>query len=238
MVQIFCNMLIVILNFSIMNSNILFRWLLNFFEFLACIIGLITWAKANGSILQKFAFALLLVLSTELIAKYFGLHEELKKYNPLLYRYWSTPFQFIFFYWLYFQEFKLSKVKKLPIYVVICYLITWLSDEIFSIKADWKWFPSLSFGIGVIGILLLVIIYFINLMKDDKIILFYRQPLFWISFGLLIGYITIIPLFVLRNGLGKEQITLLTTYWKIGIVLNCIMYLFFSISFLCTKKKL
>jgi hypothetical protein len=226
------------LNFRKMNNNIIFRWVLNFFELQACIIGLLYWGRSKGSYLQKFAFILLLIFATELFGKYLSFNINLHKYNPILYRYWGTPLQFIFFFWLYFQEFKITKNKQLPIYVGSCYLISWIIDEIFNIKPDWKWFPSLSFGIGVVCILLLVVFYFLNLMKNEKIVFFYRQPLFWISFGLLIGYITIIPLFTLRNGLNKQHIELLTTYWKIGIILNCIMYLLFSISFLCTKKKL
>lgn len=221
-----------------MSVNIIFRWVLNFFEFGACFIGLVTWGKAKNSNLQKFAFALLLILLTELIGKYLSFHTELHKYNPMLYRYWGTPFQFFFFYWIYYQFFKTSKKKIIPVIMSGLYLIAWVFDEWLKITTDWKWFPSFSFGIGAIGILILLITYFLNLIKDDKIINFHKQAMFWISIGLLIGYILIIPLFIIRNSLNKSELQLFTTYWRIGIVFNCIMYTFFGISFLCTKKKL
>lgn len=221
-----------------MTSNIIFRWILNFFELMACIVAIMYWGKSKFLYLQTFTIILCLILATELLGKYFSFHTNLQKFNPMLYRYWGTTFQFLFFYWLYFQNIKNSKAKFVPILISVAYVASWIIDEIFKIKNDWKWFPSLSFGIGVIGILLLVVQYFFSLMNNEKIIFFYKEPIFWISTGLLVGYITIIPLYVLRNGLDKEQLNLFTIYWKIGVTLNCIMYIFFSISFICTKKKL
>lgn len=220
-----------------MTANIIFRWVLNFFEFAACFIGLVTWGKVKGSYLQKFAFALLLILITELIGKYFSYNSSMHKYNPMLYRYWGTPFQFLFFYWIYYQYFNYSNKKIIPIIISGFYVLAWIFDELLKITTDWKWFPSFSFGIGVIGILILLIFYFLNLLKGDAIIYFKKQAMFWISTGLLIGYILIIPLFILRNNLNKDEMQLFITYWRIGIILNCIMYTFFGISFLCTKKK-
>jgi hypothetical protein len=214
-----------------------YRWIIQFFELLAGVIGLITWGRVSGHYLQKFSFVFVLVILFEFAGLYTGMHPDLEKYNPMIYRYFGTPLLFIFFYWLYYNYLKLYKKQAFAIIVTLSYVLAWLFEEVYKVKNLWFWFPSFSFGVGAIGILVLLVVYFLNFINTDDIISYKKQPMFWISIGLFLGYVIIIPLYILRNTLSNDQKELFIFYWKFGNVLTSLMYVFFAISFLCTKRK-
>lgn len=62
--------------------------------------------------------------------------------------------------------------------------------------------------------------------------------LFWISLGLLIYYLGAFPYYGMRNVLAKEYKEIYITYGYIIYVLDILMYVMFTISFIWGKPNI
>lgn len=202
-------------------------------EFLAFVVSIRYWRKSKAH--QYFSAYLLLICMVEIVAKVaYELHN--KGLNHFLYDYCMIPIEFIFFYSLYYTDMRGSKMKPLPIVLGACYLLSWVVDILFLEKRHFA-FYSFSYTLGNFFLLILIFQYFYRLIRSDLILQFKSERLFWISIGLLIFYLGSFPFYSLRNFLWENDPKLMRNYWYLITGFNCIMYLFFAVSFLWDKPK-
>lgn len=78
--------------------------------------------------------------------------------------------------------------------------------------------------------------YFISLLRSNKLVKLYREPLVWISIGAFIYHLCCIPYFTFFNYLNKVNLPLSLSLYQILTVLCCFMYSSYTIAFLCRKN--
>lgn len=203
-------------------------------EIVACITGIIYWRKIKNTVFKYFWVYLLLIVVAECIGRYFQTHNMLAV-NKAYYSYFIIPSEFIFFFWLFYKCSNNIK-RRLPIVFVGIYLLAWLID-VFYLSNKSFWFYSFSYTIGNLLLLILILRFFKKLTLSDEILYFKQNVLFWISFGLLLFYLGTFPYYGLRNTLVLNYKSIYLTYSSIVIILNCMMYLMFTFSFIWGKPN-
>jgi len=157
--------------------------------------------------------------------------------NLAYFNYFEIPIEFTFFILLFRRAFKLTRIYWLPIVCLIVYITSWLMDVFFFGK--WEFiFNSFSCTIGNLLLLILILSYFIQLVTSNAILTFRNNMLFWVSLGLLLYYLGAFPYYGLRNTIAYNYREINITYTYIMYVLNCLMYLMFTISFIWGKPNI
>lgn len=86
--------------------------------------------------------------------------------------------------------------------------------------------------VGVFSMLILGFMYFHSVLQSYNIIYFYRELPFWLSFGIVFYYLTLIPIFIFHKQLGIDALTFTSI-----LVFSCVVYYSsFIIGFSMLKK--
>ena len=218
----------------------LVRSSIKYTELFAAILGTIYYYKYKKTYLKYFLYLLWYITFTEffgdlMIKNNFLIYIDQNgiKYNiwivNLLY---SVFFPMLFF--IYYNSIENKKYKLLIKLFLISFILVSIINWIFFQNFTLEW-SELPYIFGSLTMIITIIFYYIELLKSDKIILFHRTLLFWISVGLLIFLAGNIPFIIKINGYalisGVHQIFL------IMYILAIIMYLTFAFGFIWSKKE-
>lgn len=99
-------------------------------------------------------------------------------------------------------------------------------------------FNSFSSTVGNLLLLILIWSFFIQLVSSNAILTFRRNMLFWVSLGLLLFYLGAFPYYGLRNILARDFKEVYIIYTYIVYVLDILMYVMFTISFIWGKPNI
>jgi hypothetical protein len=144
-----------------------------------------------------------------------------------------TPLLFSLFILVYQGFLRSFKVK---------YLDLWLISG-FALFSAWNatygdgLFRFNSLGLGVYAFLLmgLSISYFFRLMMTLEVVRLEREPMFWVSAGVLITFSGNFLLWLTMNYLLKEK-EVAVSFYRISIILGFILNIFLTVAFVCNKK--
>lgn len=214
----------------------LIKWALNFFELLASVVGFLYWNKLRYSYWKWFPIYLAVILVVELTGKYILLVAGNVELNIRLYRYFGTPVQFLFFFWLFSRYFKHSKERYWAITGACIYILCALV-ELYYLSGRKFWFFSFSYTAGNIILIILIMIFFVKLIGSQDILHYKYNMMFWVCLGLLIYYLGTLPFWGLRNMLLASYPKLFRTYWYIQFGFDYLMYIFFVIGFVCSRRN-
>ncbi len=209
---------------------------LNFFELLACVTGFASWRKIKNSYWKFFPLYLALIVVTEITAECIGYLGGNWKLNADIYYFFGIPLQFIFFYWLFYKWFVLQSEKRCALLGTAIYLLTLLADMLFFNQMKF-WFSSLSYLVGNIILLILIIIFFLGFINSRHILTYQGNMMFWTCTGLLVFYLGSLPFYGLWNTLARDYPDIFNAYWIIQVLFNYLMYIFFIIAFIWGKPK-
>lgn len=123
--------------------------------------------------------------------------------------------------------------KKVFFYVVVCYPLLCLVNILFIQRRD---FHTTTYSLGCLLIVVACIYYFLELFQKSNNIILSRQPAFWICSGLLFYYCCTFPLYGLTKLMEALPTVIMQNLFVILDVLNILLYLSFSIAFLCRLK--
>lgn len=221
-----------------MDNSTLFKYINNFCEALACGCAFVASQRSKNSYYKWFFFYLLLIFLGEMLGNhYYSLRESFM--NKILYNYFLIPIQFLFFFVFFFFEFDKQLYKKITLFVIMSYIVTFILES-FILKIPEAYFPfnSLSYTIANVFLLTIVMTYFIELAKSDKVLHFTTNFVFWVSLGILIFYLGSLPYYGLFNFLYKNYYkTIMLPYWYVQISLSALTYICFSIGFIWSKPN-
>jgi len=206
------------------------------FELTSCLVGFFYWGKIKNTFWKYFPIYLLAIFVTELSGLYFLLFAKKLFANIDVYRYWGLPIQFFFFFWLYYQYFKKSMLYYLPFLCTVLYVVSWIVEEIW-LREDKLWFGQLSYSVGCIMLLVLLLIFSTRLIKSQELIDYKKNMMLWTSLGILLFYIGTAPFWVVRSTLLEKDLDLFYTFNNIQGILCCSMYSLFTIAFICGQPK-
>lgn len=208
-------------------------------ELISAVVGSIYFYKYRHTVLKYFLILLWYITITEFCGYYFRKYKFLVHisndgvvYNLWLYNLLEIV-TFGILYYIFFKSLKTTIYKLwtkiLAIGFVLLTIVNWGFLQNFIL--EWSEFPNIY---GSLTLIIIILFYFIELLQSDKIILFHRNLLFWISVGLLLFYAGTLPFAIKVN--GYALIPGIHGLFLIIYILAIFMYLTFTFGFIWSKK--
>lgn len=169
-----------------------------------------------------------LFINSKLITNY-------PKLNFYYYQLFVIPFQVIYYCWIINRN--LVTNKRLYYIGSVVFIISAFIECFALIKLEGYFFSSFSYMVANILMLAHILRYFYQLSKNDRILFFYRERMFWVSLGLLIFWLGALPFFGIFNYLLFNYPAVHLFYFKVVLIFNYIMYTCFLISFIWAVKE-
>ncbi|REE83620.1 hypothetical protein BX611_0914 [Lutibacter oceani] len=194
--------------------------------FIPAFVGTVTFKKYKHTFLKYFLFFLWYTCFTESAAFYIGTIP--KQSTSFIYNFYALVN--VFFYFFLFKFY----IKKNIIYIKVfftLFLLFFLYD-FFVIQDSINRIQTYSFLFAFLFNSLGIIMLLFELLKSDLILKMNKLLLFWICTGTLLFYIGIIPIQIMAKFFNYRG---LFDYIILG--LNIIMYGFFTIGFIISKKE-
>ena len=193
--------------------------------------------KTNGlsAYLKIFSLFLLLTFLVEIAGWYLGS----KKVNTTLLYNIFTSFEFVFYFWLLRHNIRNHRVKKIILYSILVYPLLVLLELIFFTRPGG--FHSTTYALGCLMVVAISIYYFYELFQLSHSVNLVRESSFWIGSGLLFYYTCSFPIICLVNYISQLSSIIVNNLGIILLLLNCLLYISFSIAFLCrirTRKSI
>ena len=202
-------------------------------EGLACVIGLLHWARLFPFFWKYFVVYLGIICCCEFVGWY--MVSQGIKGSTQMYNYFVIPLEFLFMCFLYYKNLPM-RFRKTVLVLSTFYILSWITEQLFLREVKWIWL-SMSYSVGNIIILILGIIYFLQLLKSEKLLSYKKEMFFWVNLGLMLFYVGTFPYYAMFKTLYETEPNLFNVLSWIGVLLNYAMYSFFIIGFLCTNIK-
>lgn len=224
-----------------MNQTVeIIRNSVRYTELISAIVGTIYFYKYRHTHLRIFLYLLWFITITEFMGWYTRENEVLvffdKKgvaYNLWLYNLLEL-ITFCSLYYIYFKSLKTNKYRMWTKIFIVCFVILTIVNWSFIQSFIFEW-SELPYIIGSLFLILTILFYFIELLKSEKILLFHKTLLFWVSVGLLLFYTGTIPFSIKMNGFAL--IPGIHKLFLIFYILAITMYLIFTFGFIWSKKE-
>jgi uncharacterized membrane protein YdcZ (DUF606 family) len=162
------------------------------------------------------------------------LNDRFPKLNFYYYQLFVIPTQVIYYLWFVNKS---LKTQWRYFFLGSAVFIISVVIEFFSlVKLEGYYFNSFSFMVANILMLGIILRYFYQLSKSDRILFFYKEKKFWVCLGLLIFWLGSLPFFGIFNYLLKHYLPIFIIYFNVILIFNYLMYTCFLVSFLWTEK--
>lgn len=200
---------------------------------LTTLISFFFYKKFKETNYRCFLYYLLVPFFTEILHKIIVNYMNFEMFNPIFIYNLYTIFSFIFFFTFYKVLSKNKTNKK--IFKMINYVfIGFIFIDVFIFKESIL--TSFNVHLLILGSVLLLttlILFLIEIINNNKIIFnISKSFIFWISIGLLLFYVGILPIMITREFLNYNG-----TYTAILVALNIIMYGSFVIGMVKSDTK-
>ncbi len=183
--------------------------------------------KKTINYIRTFVIFLSVTVIIEILANWLISHG---KTTISLYNFYSS-FECCFYLWVLRNILRGRILKKAITICFFIYPILTLID-IYLIQRPGN-FHTISYALGCLLLIFFSIAYFYELFTKPQATRLSKEPAFWISSGLLFFYSVSFPLFVSANLIRSFPRILYQNTDNILFVLNVLLYLLFSIAFLC-----
>ena len=144
-----------------------------------------------------------------------------------------TTLEYVFYLWVLYRVIRNPKIRTVLRQLFWIYPLLALLNIQFVQKNN---FHTLTYSIGAILVVLTCIYYFLELFRSNHSIKMVRQTSFWICSGLLFYYCCSYPFFAVANFWKNPSIRILQEIQLIISIMNVLLYLSFTIGFLCRIK--
>lgn len=216
-------------------------------EIMAAITGVLLYKKYKSIAAKYFIYFLVYLSVCDFIGTYTyyiddsGVFSFLKGTRLEKNNWWSTLYWKIgavLFFAFYYQKIlkerlNQSIVRKLS-YFFIIFSVIWIISHWndFFVKS----FPILSI-LGALFIFLCVILYFIEVLQSERILVFYKSINFYISTAILIWWLVITPLVFYDVYFSTADWNFVFLKWQIYLFSNIFMYSMFTFALLWCKPE-
>lgn len=204
--------------------------LLLWIQLATAIIAILFFNKVKGTYWKWFSIYLVFIFIQEFfiedVVTFFGVDKD------IYFAYFGIPIQFLFLYWLY--AYKSLNNLKLTTLCIIIYALSFLPINSYFDTA--KIVYSFNYTVGTLILVFLIFLEFFKQIKEDKILQFRYNKMFYINIGAMLFYVGTLPFFGLYR-LIVEIPDIWNNYYIYFLVSNCIMYLLFIASIIWGKEK-
>lgn len=199
-------------------------------EFIAALTAVVYFSKLKKVVWKVFAIYLVYIFLQELN---FYFNESLFSIGKKQYiNFIGIPIEYIFLYWVF--AYHSLKNQKLFFLFSIVYLVSLLSESYWELEGVVK---SFSYTIGILLLSFLLIMEFMKQIKSDEILHFKKNKMFYITIGVILGYIGSFTFFTFNSVLHTNHLELWYGFHVFFISMNTIMYLLFAASFIWGKRQ-
>lgn len=153
--------------------------------------------------------------------------------NLWLYNTYLIP-QYLFYIYFFASNDSRQWLKPLSIITAIAYFCFSMINLVYFQRLFVVNYATIIMANFIV--ILFSVNYFISLMKAKTVLKLSAQPMFWIAAGAFVFHLGSLPCFILYNYISSNNSALATSLFIIIVILNCIMYSFYTVAFLCTKK--
>ena len=220
----------------------------NSFELIAALSGSYYYKKVNDNRLRIFVHYLWLTAIVEILGSYSYLMQNNYDYEWFIalknsvfcsntwlyniYAYLAIGFISIFYY-NFMTTLKTRTIILLTFigYSVLSILYYTFTDAFFNTTIPYH------FTLGAIIICMYVLLYFLELIKRDKILDYYKLPSFYISIALLLWYLCVIPLFIFNDYFRATNVDFIKFRTLLLLFINICTYTIFAFGFLYPLYK-
>ncbi len=202
-------------------------YVITFLELFTSLMATIYIEKYKSSKEYYFLFFLWFTFFLELIAGSLGYIFSIN--NQWIYNIFMTISFSFYLYW-YQSILKKRGFRKIVVIFVTVFLCVAIWNIVFQSPFS---FHKYTFVTGALLTMICTIFHFWQLLNSDEILEVKYKLSFWISTGLLLFNMGMIPMMLLSKHLNFSEIQ----YYIIIITLNIILYGCYSIGFLWTKEK-
>ncbi len=222
--------------------------IINLVEIIAAVSGSYYISKTNNAVVKIFVFYLWITVFVEIIGLYGYLlldnydidwYIALKNSDFCSNRWLYNIYDFlaIGLIGLFYANLINSRVFKNIIRVIfITYTLFAFGFFTFTDAFFVKSLPY-SFIVGTASISVYVILYFIELMRSDELLNFYKLPSFYISIALLIFYLCCTPVFIFDSYFHAMNTNYVEFRGEFLLFINIFTYLCFAFGFWYSLKK-
>ena len=227
--------------YSTISKNLLLRrffYLLSVMQLhipfvaLACIVGfVILFNKGLPRPFSLLPFYLLLTLTIEIIGWRIGAQG---KNNTIYYNFFSI-FSLIFYSYFIYHLLTSRTIKTIIIVAAIIWPVIALINLIFV--QGLHQFNTMTYAISSMLIIIFCVCFFFELFKKSEALNLKRNPGFWFVTGLLFFNACTLPLLGLANYIYQFSPVLINNFATILTILNILLYVLFTIAFLCRKSN-
>lgn len=205
--------------------------LLLFLQFIAAVTAILYFKKNKNNYWKWFSIYLVFIYLQESFSQVLVDFLAIEKEN--YFAYFGIPIEFLFWFWLY----ALKSLKSLKLFVSCTgiYFLSFLPINIFFDSS--KIVYSFNYTVGTLLLLYLVSLEFYKQIKNDSILEFNENKMFYINIGVVLFYVGTLPFFGLYKLILKD-IQIWNNYYIYFLISNCIMYLLFTASIIWGKPKL
>jgi len=202
-----------------------------FFELAAVIAGCVFYKKYFKSYIKYFTLLLIAVASLELVV-WILRYQNIKFENRYIYNI-ITTIQSLYYLTLY-RKVVINKIyRNLVSGFISIFVISIVVNFIFIQKLSFSGgFHSYTYILGSIFLIVSISLFFVEILKSDKILYFKTYLMFWLSIGLFLFHTAILPLMVIINVLQ----TGVSHFNTIFFTLNMMMYSCFTIGFVISRE--
>lgn len=187
--------------------------------------------KSLDTSLRLLSLYLIITTVKELVCVYYSYNQwyNIHIYNPL------RIVEFFIMPLIYYKAFTNKKFKNITKYAIVLITSVYLVNLLF-IQGLNK-FNTYTIIVGRISLIIITLLYFFELLQKVETTSLYREPMLWISTGLLfysVGSFLIHGLYDLHSNFPAD---LSKKIWAINSILNLFLNLIYSIAFLCKPQS-
>ena len=150
-------------------------------------------------------------------------------YNPFM------IIEYLFYVFFFLRVLHLKKLQRKMLTLFAFLFTVWSILNMLLVQGISR-LNTYSLLVSSLMVVYLSISYFLQLLRDRKIITLTKQPMFWIATGAFFYHLCSIPYFIFLNYTARTNLDLAISLSKIMAVLNWIMYSSYTIAFLCRKN--
>lgn len=203
-----------------------------YFEIGAFIISVVFLYRFDNNPLRWFIPFLLLMVCTELTARYY--RRELHESNVWLYNI-SIPVEYIFYCFIIGSLCRSRHFKKIILYTLCCFTLFTIIN--LSFIQGFEYLNTNTLKVGSTLMIIFSSLGLIDLFANDKHSSLLKNPLFWISTGILFFNTgEFLYLFFFDTFLRKGWDNTAKIFASINNKLIYILYTCISIAIICSKK--
>ncbi|MFT6921822.1 MAG: hypothetical protein ACJA1C_000819 [Crocinitomicaceae bacterium] len=178
-------------------------------------------------------FMLLPVAANQLISEWWLYYVN---FNNLPFYHMFIIIEFSFISLIYYSYLKKHRYRKIIPIVSVGFILFYLTSIVWNPDKIWVYSTyerAIEGGI----ILLFVGAYFIDVYRKEEIMYLQKTSGFWIGGGLILYFTSNLLLFAFSELVFSQESSVFKSIWVIHAILTILLYISYSIAFLCKKTE-